>query len=494
MKNKISLKTLHIILIVLGTVFIFSTVFHSNIWFDEAYSVGMANHNFADIWNIGKNDVHPVLYYWMLRIVNLLTNGSVLAYRLFSALPVALLGLLGITHIKKDFGEKTGILFSFLTYFLPMMSVYANQIRMYSWALLIVSVLAIYTYRIYMGQNTKKNWIIFGITSLASLYIHYYGLMAAGLINVFLLIHFIIKKRWKELKIQIGLGIIQVIAYIPWLIALLSQMEQISHGFWIGFTFPTTIYEIVGCQMNGTLNTEKDLLVGFIANTLLFISLIIVTIKKCKNKELNLKPAIYSAIIYLAVIIAAILITVILDSSILYYRYLFVITGLYIFAVSHILAGSNNKYLIAVVCMVVLILGVNNNIIQIRDNYAKENNEPFKYLNENVQDGDVFVFNEVGSGFVCASIFTENKHYFYNKENWGVEEAYKAWAPQMETCVTTDFLYNCTGRVWVIGAWNNSCYEELFDNENYKKISSEYFTTKYQNYTYNITLVESVEK
>ena len=187
MENKISLKILHIILILLGTIFMFSTVFHSNIWFDEAYSVGMANHNFVDIWNIGKNDVHPVLYYWMLRIVNILTNGSVLAYRLFSALPVVVLGLLGITHIKKDFGEKTGILFSFLTYFLPMMSVYANQIRMYSWALLIVSILAIYTYRIYIGQSNKKNWIIFGISSLASLYIHYYGLMAAGLINVFLL-------------------------------------------------------------------------------------------------------------------------------------------------------------------------------------------------------------------------------------------------------------------------------------------------------------------
>ena len=493
MENKISLKILHIILILLGTIFMFSTVFHSNIWFDEAYSVGMANHNFVDIWNIGKNDVHPVLYYWMLRIVNILTNGSVLAYRLFSALPVVVLGLLGITHIKKDFGEKTGILFSFLTYFLPMMSVYANQIRMYSWALLIVSILAIYTYRIYIGQSNKKNWIIFGITSLAGLYIHYYGLMAAGLINVFLLIHFIIKKRWKELKIQIGLGLIQVIAYIPWLIALLSQMEQISHGFWIGFTFPTTIYEIVGCQMNGTLNTEKDLLVGFIVNTLLFISLIIVAIKNRKNKELNLKPAIYSVIIYLAVILAAILITIILDSSILYYRYLFVITGLYIFAVSYILAKTNNKYLIAIVCIVVLFLGIHNNIIQIRDNYAKENNEPFKYLKENVQDGDVFVFNEVGSGFVCASVFTENENYFYNKENWGVEEAYKAWAPKMETHVTTNFLENCTGRIWVIGAWNNSCYEELFDNENYKKISNQYFATKYQNYSYNITLVERVK-
>ena len=35
---------------------------------------------------------------------------------------------------------------------------------------------------------------------MASLYIHYYGLMAAGLINLFLLIFFIKDKKWKELK------------------------------------------------------------------------------------------------------------------------------------------------------------------------------------------------------------------------------------------------------------------------------------------------------
>lgn len=489
MKNKISIKTIHIIIIILGTIFLFSSAFHTNIWFDEAYSVGMANHTIFEIWEIGGHDVHPVLYYWMLRIVSLLTNGSILAYRLFSVLPVVLLGILGITHIRKDFGEKTGILFSFFTYFLPMMSVYANQIRMYSWAIYIVTILAIYSYRIYLGKSNIKNWTIFGISSLASLYIHYYGLMSAGLINLFLLIHFIKNKKWKELKIQIAIGIMQIILYIPWLIALLGQMKNVSHGFWIGFTFPNTIYEIIGCQMNGTLNDTKDLFIGFITNILLFIALGITVFKRRKGKEINWKPLIFSIVIYIAVIIAALLIRVILKTSILYYRYLFVITGLYIFSISFVLAKSNNKYLVGIACAIVLILGIYNNIIQIQENYARENNEPIEYLKENVQEDDVFVYNEVGSGFVCASIFTENKQYFYNKENWGVEEAYKAWAPQMKTCINSDFLKECTGRIWVIGAWNNLCYEELFNNENYKCLDNHNFQTKYQNYPYNITLV-----
>lgn len=490
MKNKLTLKTLHIIIIVLGTLFIFSSVFHSNIWFDEAYSVGIANHSLIDIWKIGGNDVHPVLYYWMLRIINILTNGSILAYRLFSALPIALLGLLGITHIKKDFGEKTGIIFSFLSYFLPMMAVYANQIRMYSWAIYFVTILAIYSYRIYLGEYRKKNWIIFGISSLASIFIHYYGLMSAGLINILLLIHLIRNKKWKELRWQVSFGIVQVVLYIPWLIYLMSQMKNISGGFWITFSFPETMFELVGCQMAGIMEFKT----GFIATLLLIIILGIIFFRKRKDKQIDWKPAIYSALIYLMVILAAIVITKILKSEILYYRYLFVITGLYIFAISYILSKEDNKYIIFTVCAIILIFGIKNNVMQIEENYDESNGKQIEYLEENIQENDVFVYKNVLNASVFATNFTANEQYFYNWENWGVEEAYKAWAPQMEIDNTTGFLKECTGRVWIIDSTDNNLYNELFNNEKFKHISTQYFDTKYQDYTYNITLVERIKK
>ena len=62
-------KYLHIALIILGIIFITIPVFHNNLWFDESYSVGMANKSFIDIWQIGSNDVHPILYYWILHLI-----------------------------------------------------------------------------------------------------------------------------------------------------------------------------------------------------------------------------------------------------------------------------------------------------------------------------------------------------------------------------------------------------------------------------------------
>ena len=63
------------------------------------------------------------------------------------------------------------------------------------------TVLAIYAYRLTKEDNTK-NWLIFGIASLMSIYLHYYGLMAAGIINVILLVYLIIKKRKKVIIIN----------------------------------------------------------------------------------------------------------------------------------------------------------------------------------------------------------------------------------------------------------------------------------------------------
>ena len=100
------MKNTHIAVIILGTIFILLGAFHTNIWFDEAYTVGLVNHSFSEIWQITGNDVHPPLYYWMLKIISLLFGSSILVYRLFSAVAIVILAILGYTHIKKYFGEK----------------------------------------------------------------------------------------------------------------------------------------------------------------------------------------------------------------------------------------------------------------------------------------------------------------------------------------------------------------------------------------------------
>ena len=257
-------KYIHIGIILLGIVFICLSAFHEDIWFDESYSVAIAKHSFSEIWSITGNDVHPPLYYWMLHIVWMIFGNQNIAFRLFSVLAIAILGILGYTHIRKDFGEKVGMLFSFLVYFLPIMCTYSQEIRMYSWSCLIVTMLAIYGYRLYKNIKEKtiiktqnKNLIIFGIFSIAACYIHYYALAAAGLINFIILIYLIKnrKENSKLLRNFIILAVIQIILYIPWLLYLKGQVAHVESGFWIELEYSTWI-EVLSFQFRRQLDTE----------------------------------------------------------------------------------------------------------------------------------------------------------------------------------------------------------------------------------------------
>lgn len=488
--KSITLKQWHIAVIVIGIIFVSLGAFHSNLWFDESYSVGLARHTFGEIWSIGGHDVHPILYYWMLRIVYLMTGGTIMAYRIFSVIPIAIMIILGYTHIRKDFGEKTGFIFSFLSAFLPEMAQYAIEIRMYSWAILAVTILALYAYRLTKEDNTK-NWIIFGLSSLASIYLHYYGLMAAGLINVFLLIYLIVKRRKKGIIFIISFGILQGLAYLPWLVNFATQLSNVSSGYWIGFSFPKTPMELLSSQLAGYVKTSDytGLLVPTVLALELYAYMIYKTYKYAKAKE-DLNSFKWSVTVYFAVILAAIIITALMKTSILYYRYLFVITGLYIFAVSFILGKEENKIEIVAILSVIAILGVYNNIVMMKDNYDYSNQEPIKYLNENVKEGDTIVYADFGGGSVVAVQFADNQVYFYNADNWGVEEAYKAFGPNYEVKVTKDFIDNCSNRVWFVDNIYNSVADEIFEGKGYNKVSEKDFSTKYHDYSYKIVLLE----
>ena len=64
-------KYIHIAVIILGIIFMSLSIFHTNMWFDESYTIGIVRHSFSEIWNITSHDVHPPFYYFCLHILNI---------------------------------------------------------------------------------------------------------------------------------------------------------------------------------------------------------------------------------------------------------------------------------------------------------------------------------------------------------------------------------------------------------------------------------------
>lgn len=482
-------KIIHILIIIIGTIFISISAFHTNIWFDESYSVGLATHTFKEIWQIGGNDVHPILYYWLLHIIYIIFGTNIIAYRLFSILGIVLLGLIGYTHIRKDFGAKVGLVFSYLSFFMPVMCVYAVEIRMYSLAITFAILTGIYAYRI-IKESTTKNWIIFAICSLALSYTHYYGLMTAGLINLGLFI-FAIKTRKENknfLKTFIIQAIVEIALYIPWLVYFVVQVMHVGGGFWISLKFPNTLFEILNFQYKGIIDG------GFVfdfANiaTLVFAVILYLylgyLIYKEKKQENDIKPGILALAIYLAVILVALVISKFM--AILYSRYLFVITGFLIFALSYFLVKEKRKIITIFILVIMTIMSLYNEYQLTKENYAKSNKEVIHYIEENIEKDDIIIYSKM-EGSLMSILFPNNKQYFFNYENWDVEEAYKAFGPQMETVRSLDFLDDYKGRIWILVSDDKKIYDEL-ENINIIK-ETKTFSLDYHSLKYNIMLVE----
>ena len=492
-KKKDKILILNIIIIILGTIFISLGAFHTNIWFDESYSVAISNHSFSEIWNIGGNDVHPVFYYMMLKIVSLIFGNNILVFRLFSIVPIVILSILGITHIRKDYGERTGIMFSFLTLFLPIIAAYSSEIRMYTWVMLFVTITAIYANRIYKNELSIKNWVIFALFSLLSAYTHYYGLMFAGIINVILFIYLLKNRKGKnkDLKIFIIQAVVECLLYVPWLYYFIKQLTSVGGGYWIKLEYPDILYNVLGIQYMGSLSN----IFGFCFAICLYIYLGFV-IYRCKKERISVKNARNSLLLYVLIVFIAFLIS--LKSPILYPRYLMTITGLLIFFIADIMAKEKSKYITIEICIIIFVTSLISNINIINNNYDNTNMKQIKYLEENIKDDDIIVYSNIGNGSVFAVYFKDNKQYFYNGDHWNVEEAYKAYGPQMETVEDLDFLKDYKGRIWIIDSTDSSFYNDKFKTHDYKVIDSKViktkypssFDTNYSGYEYNLILIE----
>ena len=459
------MKKIHIPLIVVGTIFVLLSAFHTSLWFDETYSVALVNHSFKDIFTIGAADVHPLLYYYCLKILNIIFGSNIIVYRLFSCLCVSILGILGYTHIRKITNDKVGILFTYFSFFLPVITLYATEIRMYTLGIIFITLTAYYAYKI-IKEGTNKDYILFTIFSILSAYTHNYGLVSTGIINIYLFIYLL--KNKINIKRYIYTVIAQVILYLPWFIILIKQTMTISKGFWITFSFPTDFIKLLQFQFTG-LNEIFGLIVCITLYILMFI--------KCKKQSIG-KTSLF---IYLTILIIMSIVSLV--SPIIVPRYMFIPTGLLIFSLAYFISNYN-KYIIIMVCSITLVISVGMNINNIKENYHASNYNYINYINDNIKETDIILYGDLFNSTPLISKIN-HKQYFYNIDRWTEIKAYKAYYPRLEII---DNIDNIKGRVWIIDRGESRLYNLLKDDVTL--IEHKYFQTSYRSLAFQVYLVE----
>lgn len=157
-------KIVYAVAVILGIVFLSSicwAAFVPIIVGDETFSMKLVQHSYFDIAKLTAMDVHPPLYYWILKTITLLKYllpiDVLILAKLASVLPYFILTVLSFTKIRRLFGIETAVFFFLCIMGMPKMMHYAVEVRMYSWGMLFLVLLYLAFYE-WMQKESLDSW------------------------------------------------------------------------------------------------------------------------------------------------------------------------------------------------------------------------------------------------------------------------------------------------------------------------------------------------
>lgn len=218
--------------------FALMTLTRLSIWFDEAFSVYIAGFSFGDIAKYTAVDVHPPLYYWLLKMWMVLFGSSEFAVRSLSVV----FGLLTITVsyflVKRLFGRRVAAVSSLLLSFSPLFLQLAQEARMYSLAAFIGASATYALVRARQAGAKKWWWLVYGALLAAGMWTHYFTALVWLAHAAWLLIdvlrarprRFLSALPWRGILYAYGVALL---LFAPWIANFWRQLTDVQGGFWV---------------------------------------------------------------------------------------------------------------------------------------------------------------------------------------------------------------------------------------------------------------------
>lgn len=396
------------ILFILEIIVLFVGLTHEGVWYDEACSAGIIRHPLAEIWNIVKGDVHPPLYFYMLKVFSLLFGNSVFALRTFSVLGNLAFFSLGIGPVRRACGKTVGLLFSFLVTVVPIYLAAAQEIRMYTWSVFFVTGSFLYAY-LAISENKTSDWIKFGVLMLAAIYTHYYALIAMIVLCGLIIIRFVATPKQFKPMFPVIAGLV-ALCYWPWVVGFLVQVSGISHGnFWVPPMRADIIWQTLIYPYGYKLSIIDPLAnIGFWVSAGLIVWGMGAAIRKHRKATI-----IHWAIgVYVLTLLAAVIFSL-LFWPILFARHLLPVSGLLVLGVAYGLEQLANKKLIPAFVLIFIGLMIPHMITINQSRFNGPVQEITSFLQENLKPGDVFIHSAPDTWGLFSYYFPDHKQYFY---------------------------------------------------------------------------------
>jgi len=210
-----------------------------SMWFDEAYSWHLGNQAVPRIVELAKIDNTPPVYHVLLHYWIKAGAESDFMIRL----PAAVFGILSIFFTfrlgKLIFGPKTALLAAGISALSFQLVPYSPENRMYSLQLLL-GLISTYYFVLGLRTGNKKHFLLWSLSIIVSFYTHLFTIFLVFAQWVYFLTT--LKSGRQNLLNWILANALVLIACLPWITVILSQMGAIQDDYWV---LPATPREIV---------------------------------------------------------------------------------------------------------------------------------------------------------------------------------------------------------------------------------------------------------
>ncbi|WP_237886906.1 glycosyltransferase family 39 protein [Pseudomonas sp. PGPR40] len=231
------------------------------IWYDEAYSLLLAEGSPAFIWTTTARDVHPPLYYVLLHFWMVLFGNGVLAARSVSALADVGTLLLCIKLMSLVTTRRATWIAALLLALLPISVRYSQEVRMYTllgfW--LMGATVALVCWIKAPGQ--KRYPVFYVLLMTAAFYTHYF---AALCVLVHWLCWWRVRDSGRSMAIPIRAWVLAnsavVVLYLPWIPHFIDQLLRMDGLEWIPpLTWQTVLTFVWQLVMMGDSTSHSSL-------------------------------------------------------------------------------------------------------------------------------------------------------------------------------------------------------------------------------------------
>ncbi|OGE76919.1 MAG: hypothetical protein A3C85_01265 [Candidatus Doudnabacteria bacterium RIFCSPHIGHO2_02_FULL_48_21] len=251
------------------------------LWHDEAFSALYMRYSWDEMmYRIGL-DVHPPLYYWILRLWTGFAGEHLMSLRLLSIIFGVLTVWAAYAFVKVAWGRRLALLAALAIALNPFQIQYALEARMYTLGTFLALWSSYFMAKALQSEGVrKKYWIGYSLTVAAMLYTHYYLVFTIAAQGLFILMHIIKYRSYKNILAAAAVYAGAAILYVPWLPTFMQQVARVQESYWIppmnAWSIPGTLWKMI---FGGTGVRNSVLVIATLVTLLIFFYVI----KKSSN-------------------------------------------------------------------------------------------------------------------------------------------------------------------------------------------------------------------